>query len=125
MPFHRQGRTQHGVDCVGFLLLAAQSVGVDLSAFDDRTYGQVLPAEKLEAALDTALTPVDRTSLHVGAVVLIDVLGVGRTHVGIVGELHGQLSLIHAAEKRGCVIEHRLDAHMRAAIVKAYALPTD
>lgn len=123
VPFRRQGRTSYGVDCAGLLVLAAERVGCDLSAFDDQSYGHVSPAGKLEAALDAALTPVALTSLHVGAVVLLDTPG--GAHVGIVGEQRGHLSIIHATELRGCVVEHRIDSHIRAAIVKAYALPTD
>ena len=121
--FQRQGRTRHGLDCVGLLILAAKAVGVDLSSFDDQAYGIELPAGKLENALDRALIPLEPSSLYPGAVVLLNVPGVGKTHVGIVGERDGQLSLIHATELRGCVIEHRLDSHMRARVAKAYALP--
>lgn len=121
--FQRQGRTRHGLDCVGLLVIAAQAVGVDLSPFDDQTYGVVLPDGKLEAALDQALMPLEPGSLYPGAVALLNVPGVGRTHVGIIGELSGQPSLIHATELRGCVTEHRLDSHLKARVVKTYALP--
>lgn len=107
---------------MGLLLLSAQTVGCDLTAFDDNTYGRVLPQGKLEEALDRALVP---SSLHVGAVALLTVAKLGPTHVGIVGEVGGRLTLIHAAETRGGVVEHSLDSHMRAAIVKTYSLPTD
>jgi len=44
VPFKHQGRDEHGVDCVGAVLLACRRAGVDLLALrgirDDRNYGR-------------------------------------------------------------------------------------
>lgn len=35
-PFHHQGRSRHGIDCVGLLVVCAHSVGA--SSYDFKTY---------------------------------------------------------------------------------------
>lgn len=119
-PFQRQGRTREGLDCVGLVLMAAQSVGVDLSAHDETTYGAQPNPVRLRQRLDAAFNQAQ--SLGVGSVLLINIPDIGTTHVGVVAERNGVLTFVHASDSRGEVIEHRLDGATRKKINTIYEL---
>ena len=120
VPYQRQGRTVAGLDCVGLVLVAAQAVGFDLSRHDSRSYGQCPSADDLRARLDASLQEAE--GVAVGHIALLETKGLGDVHLGIVAERAGVLTLVHSVNSRGCVVEHRLDSQMRAAIKKTYTL---
>ena len=120
IPYQRQGRTVAGVDCVGLVVVAAQAVGFDLSEHDTTDYGRFPSAADLRTRLDASLADADE--LEAGCIVLMNAPELGAVHVGIVAQRNGTPTLVHAVDKRGCVVEHRLDSHLRSAIEKTYIL---
>lgn len=108
-PFHHQGRSRSGLDCVGLVVLAMADCGRPVD--DVTSYGRNPHGGQLEAQLARAFGPaIHRDDMQPGDVVAIAFHRVVR-HVGIVCDYaHGGLSLIHTDIDVGEVTEHRIDA---------------
>lgn len=105
-PFHHQGRSYAGIDCVGLLVHAYEIPEEFVPDYPRDPYDG-----KLEAALEAVFGPPmypDQTELEPGDVVAMAYAGVIR-HVGIIGH-HPQygLTLIHTDSGIGKVVEHPL-----------------
>lgn len=119
-PFHHQGRLVGvGCDCVGLVVGVAGALGVPVQ--DQSGYSRHPQGRALRAALDAQLLRID--ALEPGAVVLMRI-GREDRHVGIVGVADtGALSLIHAYQPAGEVVEHHLDTAWQRRIVQTYRIP--
>ena len=116
-PFVHQGRTVHGIDCVGALIYAFQYSG-EVPAYPEDPVNGELERELIRVFgqpvlyRTSLLGPyVDIQDLQVGDVVSMQYRGPVR-HVGLVGDypyISGQLSLIHTDAIIKRVTEHRLD----------------
>lgn len=117
VPFQHQGRTRHGLDCVGLVVLSAVMCGIATGDFTD--YTRDPHHGLLESHLERVFgAPV--ADIRPGDVVAIDYKGATR-HVGIVAEYPGGgLSLIHASHFTRCVTEHRIDDRWMKRIVGVY-----
>lgn len=112
-PFVHQGRTRHGVDCIGLIVLAAQAVGIDTRA--DRTdYGR-RPHGVLQPILDAAMVKV--TDWQPG-----DTLVMAFRHEPMHVAIYTGATVIHTYATLGKVVEHDLDARWRARVAGAYRL---
>lgn len=120
-PFHHQGRLLGvGCDCIGLVVGVATALGVPVQ--DATGYSRHPQGRALRAALNAQLQRVD--AIEPGAVVLMR-LGREDRHVGIVGvAATGALSLIHAYQPAGEVVEHHLDAAWLRRIVETYRMPS-
>lgn len=116
VPFHHQGRVAAGLDCVGLLVVTARQLGIFPAHFDYTRYGPS-PTGLLDDALAAHLIALPMP--EPGAVVAIR-WWKAKHHVGIVGEVPGYLTLIHALEANGEVSEHRLDAWHAKRVVSSY-----
>lgn len=108
-PYHHQGRRKGvGIDCVGLIVCVARDTKrLPLSA-DVQGYSRIPDGESLMHHLHNHLEPVDKSEMRPGDVVCV-AYDKWPQHVGILGNyLHGGLSIIHACNHRGAVIETRL-----------------
>lgn len=112
VPFHHQGRTRHGVDCIGLVVCAARDAGLALVDRTDypRDPNGLLPVEM--ARQFAAAEPA-----QAGDILLMRFRGEPQ-HVAILAGT----TLIHGYASIGRVVEHGLDAKWRRRIVAAYRL---
>jgi cell wall-associated NlpC family hydrolase len=127
-PWLHQGRTRSGVDCVGLILAAAAELGIKRAAsLELADYGRQTNDDRLRRLCEEHLAPWPLHDLRPGLVALMR-FDVHPQHVGVLGDYpHGggarQLSLIHAHQQQGRVVEHRLADVWRARLVAVYAVP--
>lgn len=126
--FAHQGRSVHGLDCLGLLLLAAQQAGITLQNkavmhFDRRDYGTWPDTQYLQATLEAHLAPAE-DELRCGDVLLLRIEGRPQ-HLALVTDYPAPASwgMIHAYAAARKVVEHRLDAAWEQAIHRRYRLP--
>lgn len=108
-----QGRSTHGVDCVGLVIMVGRSLG--LLDFDTRDYRPQASDESMLELCREHLTAVGRDAMQVGDVAVMRFQN--NRHIGIVGDYpYGGFSVIHATTMfPHCVVENRLDdAWLRA-----------
>lgn len=115
-PFEHQGRTRHGLDCAGLILLAYRDAGV---LFEDiKGYGRNPHKDGLQQAVERQLHAVD--DMQPGDVLLMRFIREPQ-HVALVTDLpDGRIGVIHAHSQVGRVVEHALDAKWRRRIVGVY-----
>lgn len=126
--FAHQGRTVSGLDCLGLLIVTAQTLGlriggVDAAALDVPHYGTRPDVLLLKEKLDTHLLPIARAEVREGDVVLLKIAGIPQ-HLGLISDypMQGELGMIHAYAPVRRVVEHRYDAHWRKDTYAAYRL---
>ncbi len=105
VPFVHQGRSVHGVDCIGAIALAAVNAGLDPEAAtglkDTRDYGRT-PSSELLDKVTRGCIRVHRS--EPGLLVLFRFPGeMYPQHFAI---LTGEGTIVHADAKRGRVVEH-------------------
>lgn len=88
-----QGRTLHGVDCIGLLLCAGWDSGLELPDFPNYTRTPV-PAVFLEAIRSHTL-PGDRLPLRHGSIAIFK-QAMFPCHVGLIATDKGEPTLIHS-----------------------------
>lgn len=111
--FVHQGRSVHGLDCIGLVVLCADHVGVDISA--DYTNYSRIPHGLLMPVMQENLIAVDEWE---PADVLLMKFKNEPMHVGIwTGD-----TLIHTYSVLGKVVEHSLDEKWKRRIVQAYRI---
>lgn len=129
-PFHHQGNTRAGCDCVGLVRGVAAAVGVQHPALCPEAfaalfggYSRVPSGNSLRDALDSALQPIDPQQAADGDVLLMTFMA-SPHHVGFrATHPYGGPSIIHAYQTVGMVTEHALDAKWQRRLVGAYRLP--
>lgn len=125
VPFQHRGRSKAGVDCAGLVMGVAQELAlcpVPVTGL----YGRTPPGDYVLQLCERFLVRVERRppGLALGDVALLWGIdrGVGR-HFAIMGEVHGQQTMIHAFSKHGKVVEHYWDSFWRGRFVAAYEYP--
>ena len=122
VPFRHQGRTREGIDCAGVVIYIARKLGV--SAFDVSGYRARPDGRTMKEHCDREMLRVPLDAFGVGHVVLFRNVESVPQHLAVVGDYFaGGLSLIHAYEPNGRVLETRLDAAWKHFLVASYALP--
>lgn len=121
-PYRIQGRAVGvATDCAGILCGVADRIGLKYS--DNLRYSRFPETFNLRPELDKHLVPVPTDQMQPGDVLLmrIDVMP---QHVAITGRYKtGGLSMIHAYQRAGKVVEHRLANVWRARIMQVYQIP--
>ena len=127
--FVHQGRSAAGLDCLGLLLLTAQTLelsfdGQGVEALDVPHYGARPDALLLKQKLDAHLMPIEKSEVREADIVLLKIDGRPQ-HLGLLTDypLAGELGMIHAYAPAREVVEHRYDAHWRRDTYTAYRLP--
>lgn len=102
-PFHHQGRRKGvGIDCAGLVIMVARELC--LSTFDVTGYSRQPNSMMFRSALTENLDRVRRCDTRAGDV--LSILFDEEQHLAIVTAIE-PLTLIHAYEKVGRVIEER------------------
>lgn len=128
---HQQSMKGAGVDCIGLARGVYRELG--LRSTDEKIalarqyagYSSQPDGVSLKAFCDEFMTPIARSEVQPGDVLLIR-FGPHPQHSAILGDyLHGGLSMIHTLGPGGPgkVVEHRLDETWRKRIVAAYSIP--
>ena len=127
-PFHHQGRSKHGLDCIGLLVRVLDDLNIDLqgkpaSTFDTQNYGRQPSAPFLTTPLNQLFEKVLQP--QIGDVLLFAIEKAPR-HVAIVTDVTGDvMSFIHAYEPYGEVrIDDDLGARWRKRLCDIYRLPS-
>jgi len=110
-PFHHQGRSVHGIDCIGLVVRVYTALGYPMR--DDTRYPRI-PDGRLERALDAQMQRTQ--AMQPGDVLLFRVGYEIPNHVGIyTGE-----TVIHALIKNKRVKEHRFDDRWKRRLAGIY-----
>lgn len=126
--FRHQGRSRAGLDCLGLLLLTAERAGILFEAgeagkIDVPTYSMRPDTALLQTRMRELLLPLDIAAASIADIVLLRIQNAPQ-HLAILSDYPagGELGMIHAYLPAGGVVEHRYDAHWRAATHSAYRL---
>ncbi len=118
---HQHRRAGEGVDCAGVITLVGRTLG--LSTFDVINYERHPEGIRLLQLCDEHMTRIGVAEIQAGDAIVMRITRLPQ-HVGIVVDyLDGGLSMIHADNKVGRVVETPLDARWLARICAAYRLP--
>lgn len=110
-PWQHQGRTKHGIDCVGLIIKVAH--GLKLTDYDYTGYGRVPDGQTLKRLVEEHLDPAGVD--EVGAVLLLRFMQAPQ-HLAI----RTDVGMIHAYAHVGKVIETSFDDRWRKRVVGAY-----
>ena len=128
--FHHQGRVKAngnnkgGCDCIGLIVGVADNVGLmyagqKLSAYDRIDYAKIPYGNQLYNSFCEYLDEIRINDVQGGDVLMFK-FDKDPQHVGIVGELDGDRTIIHCYLQARGVVEHRLDKQWRQRIVAAF-----
>ena len=127
--FLHQGRSAAGLDCLGLLVLTAQTLGLRfgdsaVDALDIPNYGTRPDVALLKQKLGTHLTTVALDAVREGDIVVLKVDGLPQ-HLALITDypIASELGMIHAYAPARQVVEHRYDAQWRRQTYLAYRLP--
>ena len=112
VPFVHQGRTRHGLDCIGLLVCAARDAGARI---EDRADYPRDPNGRLPIELDRQFDAVD--ARIPGDILLMRFAGEPQ-HIA----LYTGATLIHSYASIRRVVEHRLDIKWARRIVQTYRI---
>lgn len=132
VPFHHQGRSTAGLDCLGLLMVVADAIGLRFegkraSELDIPRYGARPEVAVLIARLEAHLQPVAVSAARPGDIVLLKVQG-SPQHLAILSDypVVGEMGMIHAYAPARAVVEHRYDEVWRRetyAVYRIYETP--
>lgn len=129
--FQHQGRLKKtvahlgGVDCLGLLVGVAAEMGLAdkhgraVVLADEVDYSHMPDIEHMHAVLGGIMERLPPEMVAVGDVALFAIDGRAQ-HVGIIGWLEGQPSIIHAYAPARAVVEHALDLWWRDRMVAVF-----
>lgn len=121
VPYLHLGRSRHGLDCAGLVLLTAHDLG--LTDWDDTAYSRQPDTVHLRACVEKLCRRVCcGDCARPGDVLLMTIRGSAQ-HLGIVtvAAAEGRPAyLIHAYQTPGRVVEHSIDRRWRRRIVGVY-----
>jgi cell wall-associated NlpC family hydrolase len=131
VPFVHQGRTRHGVDCLGLLMQIAKELqlydreGNLFSHHDCCTYSTTPCPQELYTALERACVCVNLSicSIQSTDIGLFTIEGRAQ-HLGIFAHADDGVSLhlIHAYQPAGRVVEHQYDAAWKRRLHSVFRL---
>ncbi len=121
-PFQHQARVK-GVacDCLGLVIGVCRELGCVAPDFDVNAYNRQPDGSRMLVTCDQYMPRVKE--MQPGDMVVVS-MDKDPQHVGIIAEYRpGVLSIIHALQKHGAVVETRLMFSRAMRFVAAYSLP--
>lgn len=94
VPFRHAGRNEHGVDCVGLVLLTAYWLGI--SDYEPRPYSRKVDPVQMRAEIEQCCQEIPTDEMEPGDILLLRAGGVPQ-HLGI----YTGTTLIHSFEIAG------------------------
>jgi cell wall-associated NlpC family hydrolase len=122
VKFRHRGRSQHGLDCLGLLVVVAERMGIQV--FDKPVYGREPWKDGLRDGIRQHCgEPIER-EIQPGDILLIQFYkSEGPSHVAMAAPHPHGIGIIHTYARMGRVVEHRIDEHRFKQIVEAYQWP--
>lgn len=122
-PYQHQGRKLGvGVDCAGLLVCVAKDLQLG-TGLDVPVYGRNPQTQALQAVLAQEAHLVQDTSPWLPGQICLIRFAQDPQHLAVVGDIDGQLTIIHAYSTAGAVVEHRLADVWRSKVVARYEFP--
>jgi cell wall-associated NlpC family hydrolase len=125
-PFVHQGRSPHGVDCLGLLIMVANELnlhgrdGLPLVAHDNLNYSRNPDTENLLNKLCACLTP--KITPEIGDIGLFKIDG-NAQHLAIISDYNNDnLGLIHAYQNVNAVVEHNFSQNWKNRLVQLFLI---
>jgi NlpC/P60 family putative phage cell wall peptidase len=125
-PFHHQGRVKRmtgnrgGCDCIGLVVGVARELDIRNIFANDRTdYAKMPDGKELYVALKSNLNEIPVAQIAAGDILLFR-FDKAPQHVGIVGDLGGNLSIKHCYLQARGVVEHYIDECWKNRIVAGF-----
>ncbi len=122
--FKHQGRMKHvGCDCIGLIIGVLSELdftinGELINRLDNKTYAKTPKNHLLERSLDNIFKPINL--VQIGDIILMRFHREPQ-HVGFISRINGNgIYIIHAYQKIGSVIEHKITENWQDKIVKIY-----
>lgn len=115
VPYMHQGRTRHGLDCIGLVIRVAHDLG--LSTYDIDGYARVPSGMRMARLISEQCKKINVADILPGDLLHL-AYDTEPQHLVLVTDM----GIIHADSQRG-VVEHVLDLSYRRRIRGAYALP--
>lgn len=125
VPWRHQGRSRHGIDCLGLIIAAVRPFGIVAPDFDVADYGRHADPRVLMRECRRLMTEVDPVTIG-PADVLVLAWDEEPHHFALVSDYPAldALAMIHATAKGPRrVVERRIDSVARSQIFAAFALP--
>lgn len=123
-PFRHQGRNGTGIDCVGVIIEVARTLGIVDKDFDERNYNRRAPhGQAFMARFKELLVSKNCRDVAAGNIVILKE-PTYPCHCGIIGQINGNFTLIHAYAPRRKVVEEYFDTpSWRDKHVATFAYP--
>lgn len=119
-PFRHMGRSEHGVDCVGLLIVAAKASGFLPRDYETRNYSRVVNPDVLAADLAQFLRPLPADAAPRPADVALFCVAGSAQHVGLVTATLPEPRILHAYEPVGAVVEHAMGEIWRRRLARLF-----
>ena len=117
VPYRHQGRTRKGVDCLGLVIACANDLKVPIA--DSTAYSTKVDTENLLNGILAHAQQTEKIVVKPGYLALMQfVKEAGATHTALITER----GIIHSYNKRGKVVEHRLNDVWEKRIVATFKL---
>jgi len=117
--WQHQGRTRHGIDCVGLVVVVCRELGI--SDYDSMAYGRDPDARKFLGHFSAGgATRINPRDVQDGDLIAFEQAGFP-CHCGLASTRYGARYVVHATLARRMVWEEQM--HADAPIVAAYQLP--
>lgn len=120
VPFLHQGRSRSGVDCAGLVICVGRELGELATDFDVNGYRRS-PDGSMLRECDARLVAI--SAPEPGAVAMMRFSEEPQHLAFVVPYRHGGFAILHALQKSGRVVEHRLDPLWRGRIVRLFRFP--
>lgn len=123
VKFQHAGRNEHGLDCIGLLVLATRNAGMEV--YDNPDYSPIVNSEYLVDELSHAAVRLpEGTAPRVGDVMLFNV-GRHPQHVALITNVGledpNDVTMIHSYQTVGRVVEHPLDVNWARRAVSLWS----
>jgi len=133
--FHHQGRLKKtcgscgGCDCIGLLIGVIKELSMEktigcnsIDCIDKKDYRRIVTTSALEDNIKQYFQEKNKCFLEVGDIVLFCLKDSKYPHhIGVINEICGELTLIHAFLDAGYVVEHILDEYWISSIHSVYS----
>lgn len=123
VKWRHQGRTVHGLDCIGLLARVGIDLGLACESKDHKVYPRI-PSDHflIESLIDTGCNFVGYEDRREGDILIFKQKSLP-CHCGILSKKYNQFHIIHSHMFVGKVIEEQLSKEWDKCIIQALSFP--